>query len=235
MTREVTPYSEGLKYRRQWSFVILAWTLVIVVRLLLMTYRMRTFGLENLAEGRRAHSHGAFGLAIWHENLFASLLTHHGQPFCPMVSPSKDGEFATFVAEKLGYTPVRGSTSRRGLQALEEIDTYLERGIPTALAVDGPRGPRRIAKSGIVDIARRTGVSIIPMAAVADRYWIFSRSWDHFRVPKPFARIAIHYGPPIFVPSDTAGSAFGAIKRRVGETLTEMENCVLVDLQNWKA
>lgn len=236
MNDSVAPFTEGRAYRADRSFLFLAWLLFFVVRALTATYRYRFFGIDNRQASANLHPKGSIALGIWHENILAGMTAHRGQPFCPMVSPSKDGELVTFVGEKFGFEAVRGSTSRRGLEALSEIDAFIGKGKYTGLAVDGPRGPRRLAKSGIVDIARRTGVAVLPFTAVADRYWVFHKSWDRFRVPKPFARVAIRYGTPIIVPRETVGTAFGLIKRQVTAALNGLEEQVkgdLNDLSHW--
>jgi len=87
------------------------------------------------------------------------------------------------------------------------------------LTVDGPRGPRRVLKSGIVDIGRRTGVAVVPFAAVADRSWVLHKSWDQFQVPKPFATIHVVYGEPVTVPAGASGLAFGQMRAAVQAAL----------------
>ena len=140
-----------------------------------------------------------------------------------MISASRDGEFVAFVAKRLGFTPARGSVHKGGAQAIDELAVLISSGHFPAFAVDGPKGPRRIAKSGIVDLARRTQLTIVPLTAVADRYWVFRKSWDQFRLPKPFARIVVCYGSPITVPPGARGSEFGPYKRQVTDALNDAE------------
>jgi hypothetical protein len=84
-----------------------------------------------------------------------------------------------------------------------------------------------------VDVARRSGVAIVPLVAAADREWILSRSWDQFKIPKPFARIAVRYGDPIIVPENTQGMAFGEAKKAVRDGLAKAELDARQDIETW--
>ena len=222
------------KTHRTLSFRFQATLMFIVIRLIGMTWRFRFFGVENRVQASKLHPTGALAIAIWHENILPTAISHRGQPFCAMISPSRDGEFVAYIFERLGFTSARGSTSRDGLSALDSIEGAVARGAYTSLAVDGPRGPRRRCKSGIVDLARRINVPVLPLRVVAEDMWIFHKSWDHFRVPKPFSRIVVRYGDAIPVPPETSGLAFGAIKRQVTDALNGLEASVAEDLKQWK-
>jgi lysophospholipid acyltransferase (LPLAT)-like uncharacterized protein len=205
---------------RQTFFV---WLVYILVQMLRVTYRLQIVGLENRKKAEAHHIHGCFALALWHEYLFASIIAHAAQKFAPLASLSKDGELVARVMDMLGFQTVRGSSSKGGPEAREQLVKILEQGFFTALTVDGPRGPRRQVKGGIVDIARRSAVAVLPMLAVAEREWVLSRSWDQFKIPKPFTRIVVVYGEPIFVDAATQGLAFGEVKARIRESLIEVE------------
>ena len=127
-----------------------------------------------------------------------------GQPsrrLAAIVSASKDGAIVARILEHFGVEPVRGSTSRRGPQALLELTTWAERGLDIAFTVDGPRGPRYVAQAGAIALAQVTGHPIVP---VSDHLpWKFnSKSWDRFQIPIPFSRWQIIWGRPIQVPRE---------------------------------
>ena len=61
---------------------------------------------------------------------------------------------------------------------------------------DGPTGPRRIPKPGIIRAAQATGAVIIPTSVFSTKNWRFI-NWDTFYLEKPFGRIFIEYGSPI--------------------------------------
>jgi hypothetical protein len=197
------------------------------------TYRIRVFGQEWRKAAIEAHPAGSFCMALWHEYLFAGILTHAGQKIAPLASLSADGEIVTRVMDRLGYRTVRGSSHRGGSEARDDLVDVSQEGWFTAITLDGPRGPRRRVKGGAVDIARRSGVCILPMTAAADREWILTRTWDQFRIPKPFARIAVQYGEPLTVGSETQGLAFGAAKQALRTRLDQSEHLAREQLAAW--
>lgn len=208
--------------------------LFLVARTLLFTYRIRVFGVDARQSAEAAHAQKAFCLALWHDQLFGSILAHAGQKIAPLASLSKDGDLVSFVMNWLGYKPVRGSSSRRGEEARDELVDAADHGYITAITVDGPRGPKRRVKGGVIDVARRTGISILPLITTADRQWVLRRSWDQTKIPKPFARVAVRYGTPVPVPQGTQGLAFGAAKQAVKASLDRAEALALEDLAQWR-
>jgi lysophospholipid acyltransferase (LPLAT)-like uncharacterized protein len=213
---------------------ILGYLLLALVRLLRLTYRIRVFGADQRRAAEALHAHGSFCLALWHEYLFATIVAHVRQPFAPLASLSEDGELVTFVMDRVGFRTVRGSSSRGGEAARDGLVRSIADGYFTAVTVDGPRGPRRRVKGGVVDVARRTGVAVVPIVVAADRQWVLG-SWDRFKIPKPFARIAVRYGAPVVVPAETSGLAFGDAKSAIRRTLEETEQTVFADLAAWGA
>lgn len=201
---------------------VLVWAIFIVVQALRLTYRVKVIGAKHRASAEAMHTKGSFALALWHEYLFAGIAAHAGQRFAPLASLSSDGELVARVMDKLGFHTVRGSSSRGGLEARDQLVDITNNGYFTAITVDGPRGPRRRVKGGIVDVARRTQVAILPMLAVAGEEWEL-QSWDRFKIPKPFSRIIVAYGEPIMVPAATQGLAFGAVKAELKTSLETLE------------
>src|SRR5690606_15338787 len=78
------------------------------------------------------------------------------------------------------------------------------------------------AKNGIIDIAKKTGIPVLPMTAIADRYFEL-RSWDRLRIPKPFARVVVAYAPPFLVPSGADGAAFEEKRAALDVSLTRLD------------
>ncbi len=208
---------------KRWQQIAAGYLLLAAARLLRASYRFRIVGAEHRAAAAAAHPSGSFCLALWHEQLFGSILAHADQPFAPLASLSSDGDLVTFVMNRLGFQTVRGSSSRRGEEARDDLVEITTKGWFTALTVDGPRGPRRRVKGGVVDIARRSGVAVLPLITTADREWVMRRSWDQFKVPKPFARVCVSYGEPVIIPAETQGLAFGAAKARIRAGLASAE------------
>ncbi len=207
-----------MTYRLSFGDQILAFVLFLVIRLFGMTYRFRVSGEEHFAEARSKHSSGACAIMIWHENILPSLVFFSDHKMAPLASHSRDGAIITRIMDRLRFRTVRGSSSRGGAKARDDLVAAVEDGFSPILTVDGPRGPRRVAKSGVIDIARRSGVTIVPFAAVARSSWVL-KSWDRFRIPKPFSVIDAAFGAPVEVPSDATGVLFGEYRTRAQNAL----------------
>lgn len=114
-----------------------------------------------------------------------------------LVSHSADGEIQAGVMRRLGFSVVRGSSSRGGASGLRKIMSELSAGRDAAFAVDGPRGPAKIAKPGALLAAKATGAALLPVASAARRVWVLDAAWDKFEVPWPFSRVAVVVGEPL--------------------------------------
>jgi hypothetical protein len=145
---------------------------------------------------------------LWHEVLLPLLWQHREQAIAIVVSEARDGQYLADFAASLGYRSVRGSSTRGAARALLGAVRELEAGHAVAFTPDGPRGPRRELKPGVVAAAQRGGATIVPLHAEADRAWRLD-SWDRFMIPKFGARVRIVYGRPFEVAEGDAGLATG--------------------------
>ncbi len=146
---------------------------------------------------------GQFLLSIWHCHQCLVHGVKDKSKFYVLISASNDGEIVAKAIEVLNLKSVRGSTKRRGAAAALELIEKLNEGNSAAIMVDGPRGPKGKVKDGIVNIAKITGVPIIPVAwGTKDRTMFKFNSWDRFQVPIGFCKTIILYGDPIYVPAD---------------------------------
>ena len=118
------------------------------------------------------------------------------------VSQSLDGELQVGVLSGFGVKPIRGSSSRGGVNALRGMVRALRGGSTALIAVDGPRGPNQIPKKGAFYLARRLRVPIYPVIGVCSRYVCLERTWDKMRVPLPFSRIDVKFGRPMTLDDD---------------------------------
>lgn len=119
-----------------------------------------------------------------------------------LVSASRDGEKLAAVLERFDLICVRGSSSRRGAQAMVELTRLVQDGYDIGITPDGPRGPRYKVQEGVIGLAQVTQVAIMPVSWSASRKFVFRRAWDHFQVPLPFAKAVARVGPPIRVPRE---------------------------------
>lgn len=202
---------------------ILAQIIYFFIRILNFTYRYEFVGLENKKRARDSHPNQTFVYALWHQNLVGAIFSHIGEKFTMVISESKDGELVAVTCEKFGHIPARGSSTRGGKKALIEIVKTVKRGTPGALTVDGPKGPPKVVKPGVIEIARLAECAILPLSPYAKKYWYFKKSWDQFRVPKPFTKIIVVIGEPIFLNSSIERESFDEIARQVGDSINHGE------------
>lgn len=147
--------------------------------------------------------------SLWHNRLALSMLIWqryarpklNGAGLVCLISASHDGGMLACVMKYFGVDAARGSSSRRGAQALLELTSWVKRGHAVAITPDGPRGPRYQIHDGIIALAQLTGLPVVPVS-VFIRPKIQLRSWDRFQIPLPFARCDIHVGVPMTVMRD---------------------------------
>jgi len=139
-----------------------------------------------------------FIFAFWHARLLSLVYLRRDEGAAVLVSRHRDGQIITRVLEHMGFTTARGSSTRGGEAGVRELLVAARSGLHIGITPDGPRGPAGIVKEGIVYVAARSGLRIVPLATSARSSWAL-RSWDGFRVPKPFARLVVTYGAPIAV------------------------------------
>jgi lysophospholipid acyltransferase (LPLAT)-like uncharacterized protein len=159
------------------------------------TLRVSWHGIHQLEMARRQASGGGIIYAFWHQRLLPFCFTHRRQNINVLVSTHRDGELIARVIGNLGFDSVRGSSTRGGRQAIREMANEKRRQFDLAVTPDGPRGPARVLKPGLLVLARRTGRPIVP---IANAIWprIEISSWDRFHIPVPFARCSIVHGEP---------------------------------------
>lgn len=139
----------------------------------------------------------------WHQRLvpsglFLRSLVRRRMIIGFLISPSREGEMMSRLAQAHGVTPIRGSSSRTGSQALESLADAVNRGVSPMMYGDGPRGPAKVFKPGAVVLASRTGAPLFLIGAAVDRFWQL-KSWDAHRIPKPFSCFNIAIGEPMYV------------------------------------
>ena len=139
--------------------------------------------------------------AFWHRCVFMATWKYRQLDVAVMTSRSFDGEYIARIISKFGYRPVRGSSSRGAVGALIGMRKELEEGRTAAFTIDGPRGPKYLAKPGPVLLAQKTGYPIATFHFAPERAWTLN-SWDQFMIPMPFSRVLLRVGKLIHVPPD---------------------------------
>lgn len=138
-----------------------------------------------------------------------------------MVSPSRDGDWASRVLNYLGYQTVRGSSGKGGSIVLRQMISHLKSGEPGGFIADGSRGPARSAQKGILVLARHAQAPLVPVSMAANPCWRF-RSWDRTMLAKPFARITFIFGPPIWVTAGMSSKDLEVLRQDLQDTLNRL-------------
>ncbi len=160
--------------------------------------------------------------AFWHCHMLSLTWAYRGCGAVVLASQHGDGEAITQVIHRLGYGTVRGSTTRGGVRAAIEMARLGRAGYTLAVTPDGPRGPRHQLQPGIILIAQRSGLPIVPLAA-GMRSGRRLDSWDRFELPAPFSRVRIVGGEPIAIPAETPRSEAMVWKSRIQEAMDAVE------------
>lgn len=180
---------------------ILPWLIFLFYRAWSATWRLRRH--EPAAFRQRLDKGRPFVVAMWHGDQLGLICFSRFYHLATMASRSRDGELMHFVLSRLGFATARGSSSRSGSRALLSLMRLARKGWSPVIAVDGPRGPARRAKPGVLELARLTGLPVFPCAMACSRSIPMNRSWDRSQLPWPFAKVLIYWGEPIAIDRDS--------------------------------
>jgi lysophospholipid acyltransferase (LPLAT)-like uncharacterized protein len=210
----------------RWFHRALAWLIFVVARIVTATIRFKWVYKSPQAESPKP---GPVIYCTWHNRLALCMPLYeqqakkrnHTAGMAVMVSASKDGAFLAAVLERFGVEPVRGSSSRRGPQALLELTSWAECGHDLAITPDGPRGPRYSVQDGVMSLAQLTGLTIIPASYHTNWKWVI-KSWDRFQIPLPFAVCTATLEKPISVPREATDAEREALRLELEKRMNEM-------------
>ena len=181
----------------RFQIFVASWLGYLAIALVGRTLRWEVFGWENWEAARRAGKGLIY--TFWHCEIFAATWFWRKRGIVVMTSQNFDGEYIARIIQKHGCGAARGSSSRGAARALAEMVKCHRRGLDTAFSIDGPRGPRFVAKRGSVILSRASGAAILCFHAAVRRAYVFKKSWDQTQVPYPFTRAAMFIAPPIWV------------------------------------
>lgn len=160
----------------------------------------------------------------WHRHIFVTIYRFMNTGARPLISLSEDGEMVAQVAIEFGMNPVRGSSSRGGAKAfIQLLNSIKEEKSEVLITADGPKGPAREVKDGVIRLAQKSGSVIVPIAWHAGRVKIFEKSWDRFKIPLPFGVITYAYGKPITISETGSKEDEETLKQRLKEAIDTLE------------
>jgi len=217
--RPPPPSGVIVPHKPKWHQQLAAALIFALARGLAATVRFR---MHDASGYFSAAPQGKIIFTIWHNRLALALILYRryvarrdpSRKLVAMVSASRDGGMLARVLEHFGVEPVRGSSSRRGAQALREMVSWGERGHDLAITPDGPRGPRYVVQEGVISTAQLTGLPIVPVAYHLN-WKICLNSWDRFQMPLPFALCKINVGRVVRVPRAATEAEREALRQQL--------------------
>jgi len=192
----------------------------LLVKLIGLTWKIDHRGEEELDKLRNNGERVLY--AFWHNRILPLAYVYRNRGAMIMISQHGDGELIASVVSRMGYLPIRGSSTIGGMKAARELmmDGSMR---DVAITPDGPRGPCQVAQPGAVYIASRGGFVLTPLAVEASSKWVLN-SWDRFMIPKPFCHLRIDVGKPIRFKDKLDNNEIEEYSRILGDTLNKMTN-----------
>lgn len=164
-------------------------------------------------------------IAAWHANQCAIYGTKEQiRRVNILISPSNDGQIVADACASLGFKIIRGSRRRKGAaQAVFQMLEALERGEVVAIMIDGPRGPKHVVQPGVIELAKISGIPIVPMTWYSpDKNFLKFNSWDGFRVPIGYCRVVNLYGEPVYVDKNISDEEFEQKRLELEKSLKDI-------------
>jgi len=191
-----------------------------LINMLGQTLRWRVEGLQHFEGVFASGRHPV--MAFWHGRILPATFYFRRRGIVVMTSENFDGEWIARIIERFGYGTARGSTSRGARRALLQLVRDVEQGRAAGFAIDGPRGPARVAQPGAVWLAGTAGQPLLPFHLEASRCWEL-RSWDRTQIPKPFSTVALVVGEPLPVASGLSDDELEAVRVDLESRLRALE------------
>lgn len=158
---------------------------------------------------------------FWHNRIFLGTYFFRRRKIVVITSQSFDGEYIARFIQRFGYGAVRGSSTRGGVAALVEMIRLMRQGLPMGFTIDGPKGPKYVAKIGACLLAKKTGNPLMPFSVEAEKFWQV-KSWDNLQIPKPFTRAKLIINAPIYVAPTTSDEDLELKRLELQESLDEL-------------
>ena len=204
----------GSKTFRDWRNRALCKGTACSVKGLFKTLRFRAEGWDQAISSLGEDS--GYIIVLWHNVLMMPLTHPCGRDVHAIISSGRDGDYAAHVIRHFGVGAIRGSSSRNGARAL--LGAIKNRNIRRfAFTPDGPRGPRYQSHPGAAWLSEQLRLPVLPLGVAISRAWHL-KSWDRYRIPKPFARVRFQFEAPI--PPPTSQEDLESHKQHIHDALT---------------
>jgi lysophospholipid acyltransferase (LPLAT)-like uncharacterized protein len=202
------------------EIAVAAWVGYLAVRVIGLTLRWRVEGWENWEAANRAGKGIVY--TFWHREIFAATWFWRNRGIVVMSGRNFDAEYVARIVQRHGYGVSRGSSSRGAAGALAGMARALRAGRDAAFTIDGPSGPRFVAKRGSVLLAKASGAVVLCFHIAVTKAYVFRKSWDLTQIPYPFSRAAIFIAPPIDVPAGATPEELDRKQQEVQATLDHL-------------
>jgi lysophospholipid acyltransferase (LPLAT)-like uncharacterized protein len=210
------PVAKNIKYF--FLNTLLTSIIFYLLNLYTRTIRIQFAGAEKVRE--HLEKGGRIIISSWHQRFFGGFFLPQIFKWSPciMISKSRDGDFISKVVRNIGWIPVRGSSSRGGREALRVMVDGVKESHIGGHIVDGPNGPPRVVKPGLISLARNASAAICPGIVSYENAWVMN-SWDQFMIPKPFSRVLFRFGAIFSVTEIMNDDQFESLRRELEDDL----------------
>jgi hypothetical protein len=215
--RPPVPEARRFSRRQRFLLALISWASYVAISVIGRTLRYSVSWEEPPAAPGAIYEKQVI-YSFWHRAVFAAAWLWRDTGIAVMVSRSFDGEYIARTIEKLGFSTVRGSSSRGGASALLGMKTHLEQENLVVFTIDGPRGPRYVAKPGPVLLAKASSMPMAAFYVAIDRAWVLN-TWDQLIIPKPFSKALVRFSAKMHVPADADDAQIAAFRERLQAAL----------------
>lgn len=204
-----------MKIKSPFLLKTIGFTIACFVRSWISTINFHYHPLGKNFDPNQPNFQGRYIYIFWHENLLMPAYQYGKPNISVLISNHSDGEMIAQACKHLGFSLVRGSSTRGGIEAIRNM-VKLSKDGHIAITPDGPKGPRGVIQQGVIYLAAKSGLPIIPMGFAYSSVKR-AKSWDKFAIPNPFSKIVLVTTPEIYIPSDID-------KDNLEEHLTRVQN-----------
>ncbi len=220
-----------MKIRNPFILNLAGWVVATSVRLIFRTLSIESHVSVPVADPRHPNCKSRHLYCVWHESVLQPIGLCTVDNMAGLVSRHQDGGVLAMAMKHLKIRAVRGSSSKGGTRALREL-LDVAKDWHIAITPDGPRGPRRKLKDGIIYLASQSGNSVVPMAFACHNAWIVRGNWTDLVIPKPFSKLVAFAGPPLEVPAGLDREGIARYRERLQEEMDLLDERVERALQD---